>query len=249
MSDRKYKKVVLVVLDGFGVATYNHGNAVALANPEALNDMIAHYPSLTLLASGPVVGLPWGEMGNSEVGHLNMGAGRIVGQDLARINTAISNREFFKNEALLAAIDHAKKNKSKQHLIGRISAGGVHSSNNHLYALLALAAEQNFKEVYIHMFTDGRDTGPKVALDELRKLNEQIQKIGVGKVATIAGRFFAMDRGGHWDQTEQTYRAMVQGAGSSAESAEDAILNNYNQNVFDEMIPPTVIVDRAHDQI
>ncbi len=244
---KTYKKIVLVVLDGFGVATYSHGNAVALANPESLNDMIAHYPSLTLLASGPVVGLPWGEMGNSEVGHLNMSAGRIVGQDLPRINSAISDRSFFSNTVFLDAIDHAKKNNSKLHVVGLLSEGGVHGSSEHIYALLGLAAEQNFKEVYIHMITDGRDTGPKVALDSLRKLQANMSTLGIGKIATITGRFYAMDRGGHWEQTLATYRAMVKGAGASAESAEDAILNNYNQNIFDEMIPPTVIVNRDEE--
>lgn len=243
--NKTYKKIVLVVLDGFGVATYSHGNAIALANPEALNDMIAHYPSLTLLASGPVVGLPWGEMGNSEVGHLNMGAGRIVGQDLPRINTAISNRSFFSNPVLVEAAEHVKQNNSKLHLIGLVSEGGVHGSSEHLYALLALAAEQGIKEVYIHMITDGRDTGPKVALESLRKLKTKIEQIGVGKIATITGRFFAMDRGGHWDQTMSSYRAMVLGSGASAETAEDAVLNNYSQSIYDEMIPPTVIVDRS----
>lgn len=242
---KTYKKIVLVVLDGFGVATYSHGNAIAMANPEALNDMVAHYPALTLLASGPVVGLPWGEMGNSEVGHLNMGAGRIVGQDLPRINTAISNRTFFSNSVLLEAINHVKQNNSKLHLIGLVSEGGVHGSSEHLYALLGLAAEQGIKEVFIHMITDGRDTGPKVALESLRKLKSQIEKIGVGTIATITGRFFAMDRGGHWEQTMAAYRAMVIGSGAAAETPEDAILNNYNQGIFDEMIPPTVIVDRT----
>lgn len=240
-----YKKIVLVVLDGFGVATYSHGNAIALANPEALNNMIAHYPALTLLASGPVVGLPWGEMGNSEVGHLNMGAGRIVGQDLPRIDAAISNHTLFSNPALLEAIEHVKQNNSKLHLIGLVSEGGVHGSSEHLYALLGLAAEQNLKEVYIHMITDGRDTGPKVALESLRKLKAQIEKIGVGEIATVTGRFYAMDRGGHWEQTMAAYRAMVIGSGAAAETAEDAILNSYNQGVFDEMISPTVIVDRS----
>ncbi len=242
---KTYKKIVLVVLDGFGVATYSHGNAIAMANPEALNDMVAHYPALTLLASGPVVGLPWGEMGNSEVGHLNMGAGRIVGQDLPRINTAISNRTFFSNSVLLEAIKHVKQNNSKLHLIGLVSEGGVHGSSEHLYALLGLAAEQGIKEVFIHMITDGRDTGPKVALESLRKLKSQIEKIGVGTIATITGRFFAMDRGGHWEQTMAAYRAMVIGSGAAAETPEDAVLNNYNQGIFDEMIPPTVIVDRT----
>ncbi|QQS23213.1 2,3-bisphosphoglycerate-independent phosphoglycerate mutase [bacterium] len=244
---KTYKKIVLVVLDGFGVATYSHGNAVALANPEAMNDMIAHYPSLTLLASGPVVGLPWGEVGNSEVGHLNMGAGRVVSQDLPRINAAISNHSFLSNEVFLQAIEHAKKYNSKLHLVGLVSDGGVHSSSEHLYALLGIAAEQNFKEVYIHMITDGRDTGPKVALDSIAKLKERIAREGVGKIATIAGRFYAMDRGQHWDQTESAYRAMVKGSGAAADSPEDAVLNNYNQNIFDEMIPPTVIVSRGDD--
>ncbi len=244
---RVYKKIVLVVLDGFGVATYGHGNAIALANPDALNSMVAHYPSLTLLASGPVVGLPWGEMGNSEVGHLNMGAGRIVGQDLPRINESISNGSFFKNEVFLEAINHVKTNNSKLHLLGMVSEGNVHSSSEHLYALLGLAAEQGVKEVYIHMVTDGRDTGEKVALESVQKLISKISEVGVGKIATIAGRFYALDRGGHWEQTEATYKAMVQGAGAAADSAEDAILNNYARNIYDEMIPPTVIVTRSDD--
>lgn len=241
---RIYKKIVLIVLDGFGVATYSHGNAVALANPNALSDMIAHYPSLTLLASGPVVGLPWGEMGNSEVGHLNMGAGRIVGQDLPRINESISNGSFFKNQVFLEACGHVLANNSKLHLLGMVSEGGVHSSSEHLYALLGLAAEQGVTDVYIHMITDGRDTGEKVALESLRKLKEKIAVTGVGKIATVTGRFYGLDRGGHWEQTDATYRAIVQGAGAAADSAEDAVLNSYNQNIYDEMISPTVIVSR-----
>ncbi len=244
---RTYKKIVLVVLDGFGVATYTHGNAIALAHPDCINDMIAHYPSLTLLASGPIVGLPWGEVGNSEVGHLNMGAGRVVGQDLPRINQAIQNRTFLTNPVFLEAIEHAKKNKSKLHLVGLVSDGGVHSSSEHLYALLGMCREQDFTDVFIHMFTDGRDTGPKVALDSIAQLKEVMARENVGKIATIAGRFYGMDRGKHWDQTEATYRAMVKGAGASADTVEDAVLNNYNQGVFDEMIPPTVIVDRSSE--
>lgn len=248
--NRSYKKIVLVVLDGFGVATYSHGNAIALANPESLNNMIAHYPALTLLASGPVVGLPWGEMGNSEVGHLNMGAGRIVGQDLPRINQAILNRSFFSNQVFLEAISHARQNQGKLHIIGILGTGGVHGSSEHIFALLGLAGEQKFSEVYLHLITDGRDTGPKDAIEELDKLQAKISQIGVGKIATITGRFYAMDRGGHWNQTLATWRALVEGVGASADSAMDAILNNYNQGVFDEMIPPTVIVSREErDQI
>jgi 2,3-bisphosphoglycerate-independent phosphoglycerate mutase len=243
MENKTYKKVVLVILDGFGVASYSHGNAIAQAQPEVLDYIVGHYPSLTLQASGPLVGLPWGEMGNSEVGHLNIGAGRIVGQDLPRINTAIQNGEFFKNPAFLAACDHVKKNNSQLHLAGMISGGNVHSSDEHLYALLGLAAEQGIKKVFIHMFTDGRDTGEKVALESLQKLNAKIAELGVGQVATIAGRFYAMDRGKHWEQTEMTYQAMVNGIGAASYSAEDAILDSYNHAIYDEMIHPTVVVN------
>lgn len=245
MDHQTYKKVVLVVLDGFGVASYGHGNAIAQAQPEVLDYIVGHYPSLTLQASGPLVGLPWGEMGNSEVGHLNIGAGRIVGQDLPRINAAIQSREFFSNPAFLAACDHVKKNNSQLHLAGMISGGNVHSSDEHLYALLGLAVEQGINQVFIHMFTDGRDTGEKVALETLQKLNSRIKEIGAGEVATIAGRFYAMDRGNHWEQTEMTYQAMVNGIGAAAYSAEDAVLNSYNQAVYDEMIRPTVIVSKS----
>lgn len=245
MEQRIYTKIVLVILDGFGVASYSHGNAIALAEPDSLDNLVAHYPSVSLLASGPVVGLPWGEVGNSEVGHLNIGAGRIVGQDLPRINASIQDHTFFKNEALLAACEHVKKNSSKLHLLGMVSIGGVHSSEEHLYALLGLAAKQGIKEVYIHMFTDGRDTGEKEAYDTLKKVARRIQEIGVGKIATVTGRFYAMDRANHWDQTEMTYQAMVAGAGAAADSAEDAVLNSYNQNIYDEMIPPTAIIDRT----
>lgn len=244
MQHKIYKKVVLVILDGFGVASYSHGNAIGLANPEALDYMASQFPSLTLQASGPLVGLPWGEMGNSEVGHLNIGAGRIVGQDLPRITTAIQDGSFFKNPVFLEAVEHVKKNKSKLHLAGMVSPGGIHSLDEHLYALLGLAHENGIAESYIHMFTDGRDTAEKVALDSIRKLKEKIKEIGTSaRIATISGRFYAMDRGQHWEQTEMTYQAMVNGVGAAAYTAEDCILDNYNQSVFDEMIRPTVLVD------
>ncbi|HEX3095711.1 MAG TPA: 2,3-bisphosphoglycerate-independent phosphoglycerate mutase [Patescibacteria group bacterium] len=243
-----FKKVVLVILDGFGIASYSHGNAIALAQPQSLDRLVARYPALTLLASGPVVGLPWGEVGNSEVGHLNIGAGRIVGQDMPRINSAIQDKSFFSNPAFMGAIEHVKKNNSKLHLIGMVSDGGVHSSEEHLFALLGLAVEQGITEVFIHMFTDGRDTSEKEAFNTVRKLEEQIKDIGVGKIATVTGRFYAMDRGKHWDQTEQTYLVMTQGIGSAADSAEDAILNSYQQNIYDEMIPPTAIIERQEGQ-
>lgn len=244
MTQPIYKKVVLIILDGFGVATYSHGNAIALAERDSLDALVANYPAISLLAAGPVVGLPWGEVGNSEVGHLNIGAGRIVGQDLPRINAAISDRTFFKNPALLGACEHVKKNSSKLHLIGMVSIGGVHSSEEHLYALLGLAVAQGIKEVYIHMFTDGRDTAEKEAYETLKKFKRKVQEIGVGTIASISGRFYAMDRANHWDQTEMTYQVMTAGIGAAADSAEDAVLDSYNQNIYDEMIPPTAIIDR-----
>ena len=248
MNFPPYKKVVLVVLDGFGVASYSHGNAIALAEPQALDRLVANYPAISLLASGPVVGLPWGEVGNSEVGHLNIGAGRIVGQDLPRINAAIQDKTFFKNKALVDACAHVKKNASKLHVMGLVSAGGVHSSEEHLYALLGMAQEQEVAEVYIHMFTDGRDAPEKEAYDSLKKLLRRISEIGVGKIATVTGRFYAMDRANHWDQTEMVYQAMVHGIGAAADTAEDIILNSYNQNIYDEMIPPTAVIEREEGQ-
>ena len=243
MKHKLYKKVVLIILDGFGIAPVGRGNAISRARTPTLNYLVNNYPSLSLQASGPLVGLPWGEMGNSEVGHLNIGAGRIVGQDLPRISNAISSGSFFKNKVLLEAIAHAKQYNSALHLMGMVSPGGVHSLDEHLYALLSLAAEQGQNRVYIHMFTDGRDTQPKVALDSLQKLNEKISQIGVGKIATMAGRFYAMDRGGHWGQTAMMYQAMVYGQGETAHSAAECVNKNYRAQIFDEMIKPTVIVD------
>ena len=238
-----YKKIALIIIDGFGIAPSGHGNAISLAKTPTLDFMVGNFPSLTLQASGPLVGLPWGEMGNSEVGHLNIGAGRIVGQDLPRITNAIGSGEFFKNSVFLEAIEHAKKNKSALHLMGMVSPGGVHSYDEHLYALLGMAAEQGQRKVFIHMFTDGRDTGEKIALESIVKLNERIARIGVGKVATITGRFYAMDRGGHWAQTILTYNALVNGKGETFSTPEEAIKNNYSKQIFDEMIKPTVIVN------
>lgn len=242
MDFQPYKKLVLIVLDGFGIATASHGNAITLAEPSTINSLINNFPATTLQASGPAVGLPWGEMGNSEVGHLNLGAGRIVGQDLSRITLAIEDRSFFKNQAFLSAIEHVKKHKSNLHFMGLISPGGVHSYDEHLYALLGLVAEHKLSDVYIHMFTDGRDTPPQIALDTLEKLMKKIAHLNLGKIATVTGRFYAMDRAEHWNLTEQTYKTMVFGEGKKTGSAQQAISDNYGQHIFDEMIPPTVII-------
>jgi len=242
MDFKPYKKLLLVVLDGFGIATASQGNAITMADPINFDHLIENYPATNLQASGPSVGLPWGEMGNSEVGHLNLGAGRIVGQDLSRITLAIEDRTYFKNPAFLQAIEHVKKNNSALHLIGLISPGGVHSYDEHLYALLGLAGEHGLQKVYIHMFLDGRDTPPQIALVSLDRLDKKIRSFNVGKIATVTGRFYAMDRAEHWNLTEQTYRAMVEGVGKQAGSAQQAIEDSYAQHVFDEMVVPTVIM-------
>lgn len=239
-----YKKLVLVVLDGFGIASNVPGNAVSAADPAHMNMLADRYPSTTLQSSGPSVGLPWSEMGNSEVGHLNLGAGRIVGQDLSRITSAIEDRSFFNNPVLLEAINHVKENDSALHLIGLDSPGGVHSYDEHLYALLGLASEHKLSRVYLHIFLDGRDTPPQIALESMEKLNSKMQVLNVGSVATVTGRFYAMDRAEHWNLTEQTYRAMVFGEGPQYKSAEDAIREYYSQHVYDEMVPPTIITQQ-----
>lgn len=243
MKHKVYKKVALVILDGFGVAPDSHGNAIARAKTPNLNFIVSNFPSLTLQASGPLVGLPWGEMGNSEVGHLNLGAGRIVGQDLPRITMSIQSGEFFKNPVFLEAINHAIKNHSALHLMGLISPGGVHSFDEHLYALLSMAADLGQKKVFIHMFTDGRDTDQKIAPETLKILYERMGRAGVGKMATVTGRFYAMDRGGHFGQTLMTYEALVEGKGETAHTADEAIKNSYQAQIFDEMIKPTVILN------
>ena len=243
----KFKQLVLLILDGFGVASPSEGNPMTVAAVRNLNYLINHFPATTLQASGPSVGLPWGERGNSEVGHLNLGAGRIVSQDLPRISQAITNGEFFKNPQLMAAIRHANKNDSKLHLMGLISPGRVHAAEEHLYALLSLASQKNVEKVFVHMFTDGRDSPPKIALETLNKLMRKFFDFEVGKIATIAGRFFSMDRGGHWEVTERTYRAMVLGAGEKTTTPRQAIRQYYEKQIYDETIPPTVVVDeRSH---
>lgn len=241
MEFKPYEKLVLIVLDGFGIATATHGNAIVLSQPATINRLVDNFPATTLQASGPSVGLPWGEMGNSEVGHLNIGAGRIVGQDLSRITTAIEDRTFFTNQKFLKAVEHVRNNDSALHLVGMVSPGGVHSYDEHLFALLGLAAENKLTKVHVHMFLDGRDTPPQIALDTLQKLNQKIKSLNTGSIATVTGRFYGMDRAEHWNLTEQTYRAMVYAEGNSFPDAEQAIKSYYDQDIFDEMIPPTII--------
>jgi 2,3-bisphosphoglycerate-independent phosphoglycerate mutase len=242
MSTRTYKKILLIVLDGFGIATPERGNAVTLANPPNLNGFINNYAATTLQASGPAVGLPWGEHGNSEAGHLNLGTGRIVGQDMPRITLAIEDRTFFNNPAFMQAVEHVKKNNSNLHIMGMASPGGLHSFDEHLYALLGLAAENGIgNQTFVHMFTDGEDSKER-ALVAVDKLNKRIERNNSGHIATIMGRFYGMDRAEHWNLTEEAYRCMVFAEGAQYKSAEAALNDYASQNIDDSILPPTAIM-------
>ncbi|MBI4054186.1 MAG: 2,3-bisphosphoglycerate-independent phosphoglycerate mutase [Candidatus Doudnabacteria bacterium] len=238
----QFKKALLVVLDGFGVASASHGNAVTRAKMNAFNSLVNHFPSITLQAAGPNVGLPWGEPGNSEVGHMCLGAGRIVLEDLSRIDRSISSGEFYRNAAFKKALDHVEKNGSTLHLLGLLSDGRVHSSQLHLYSLLILAAARNLKKVVIHVIADGRDTEPNMAASFISALEKKIVELGVGKIVSLCGRFYAMDRAQHWDLTEAAFRCIAYGAGETVGGALQAIANYYEQSIFDETFPPTSIV-------
>ena len=240
-----FNKVMLVILDGLGVASPSNGNAVSLADPKFYQEMIQYYPVRILQASGPAVGLLWGEAGNSEVGHITIGAGRLVDQEVSRINASIADGSFYKKEGVLAAMDTVLKNDSTLHLIGLLGTGGVHSYDQHLYTLLGMAVDRGIQKIAMHIFTDGRDAPPKAALESMEKLQNKIAELHHGYVATVTGRFYAMDRGGHWDQTEKTLGAILEGQGEKFTSPLEAISKRYEANVYDEMIPPTVITDEA----
>lgn len=230
-------------MDGFGIAPQGKGNAVTQANLETFNQLWNSFPHTTLAASGEAVGLPRGEAGNTETGHLNLGAGRIVYQDLPRINMAIADGSFYQNKAFLQAIEHCQKHNGKLHILGLIGSGTVHSSMDHLFALLHFCREQQFDRVYLHLITDGRDSPPKSALTFVQRVKKEIQDVGIGKIATVAGRYWAMDRDMRWDRTEKAYLAMTQGKGHQAKSVEEAINKSYYKGITDEFIEPTVITD------
>ena len=235
------KPTVLLILDGYGLNDNKEANAVAQAKTPVMDRLMKEYPFVKGNASGMAVGLPDGQMGNSEVGHLNMGAGRIVYQELTRITKEIMDGDFFKNEALLSAVKNCQKNDSALHLYGLLSDGGVHSHNTHLYALLKLAKDNGLSKVYVHCFLDGRDTPPASGKDFVAALEEEMKKIGVGEVATISGRYYAMDRDKNWDRVEKAYAALVYGEGNTAASAEQAMTETYANGVTDEFMIPTVI--------
>lgn len=235
------RPLLLMILDGWGINPDRANNAVMLADSPNLNRLLAQYPHTMIRTSGMAVGLPDGQMGNSEVGHLNLGAGRIVYQDLTRITKSIEDGDFFRNQPLLDSIAKAKAAGGRLHLIGLLSDGGVHSHISHLYALLRLAKERGMQELYIHCLLDGRDTPPQSAAGYLEQLEQEIARIGSGKVATIAGRFYGMDRDNRWERVEQAYNAMVHGEGVSAESSAAAIAASYAAGVNDEFVLPAVI--------
>ena len=235
------KFVLLAVLDGWGLAQPGPSNAIAQAKTINMDRFWASYPHTQLTTSGEAVGLPHGEAGNTETGHLNLGAGRIVYQDLARINMLIADGTFFQNQALLAAIEHAKKNNSRLHLMGLVGAGGVHSNTEHLYALIQLAARLQFKNLFLHLFTDGRDSPPTAARSYFGKIREVIKKEGVGQIASIMGRYWAMDRDGRWDRTAKAYFALTSGQGQLVKTPEEAIEASYQQGKTDEFIEPSLM--------
>ena len=235
------RPVVLMVLDGYGLNDNPEGNAIAMAKTPVMDSLMKDYPFVKGAASGLAVGLPDGQMGNSEVGHMNIGAGRIIYQDLTRITKAIEDGDFFENKGLLTAIENCKKNNSDLHLWGLLSDGGVHSHITHLYGLLEMAKKHGLTNVYVHAFLDGRDTPPASGKDYIEQLEAKMQEIGVGKIASISGRYYAMDRDNNWDRIEKAYNAMVLGDGQKAGSVTEAIDASYANDVTDEFVVPTVI--------
>jgi 2,3-bisphosphoglycerate-independent phosphoglycerate mutase len=239
---QRLRPFVLCILDGWGISEQTEGNAIALGETPNMARWAVTYPHTTLQTSGLAVGLPEGQMGNSEVGHLNIGAGFVVYQGSTRIFEAIKERSFFQNPVLLDACAHAKTHASQLHLLGLLGPGGVHAYSEHLYALLRLAKEQGVERVFVHPFLDGRDTPPQSALPFMQELLSVMGELGVGQVATVGGRYYAMDRDKRWDRTAKQYRAMVYAEGSTAPDPITAIRQSYEQDITDEFVLPTVIV-------
>lgn len=238
----KTQPICLLILDGYGIGDNLYGNAIKIANMGIIDKLVKDYPSTKLGASGMSVGLPDGQMGNSEVGHLNMGAGRIVYQDLTRITKEIQDGDFFKNKNLNFAIDEAIKNNKKLHLYGLLSTGGVHSHLDHVYALLEMCKLKRFSNVYVHCFLDGRDVPPKSGAGFVKELQDKIDAIGVGQIASVGGRYYVMDRDNRWDRVEKAYDMLTIGNGVQAENAVEAIENSYAEGVTDEFVLPTNVI-------
>lgn len=239
------KPVVLMILDGYGLNDKKDHNAVAEAKTPVIDELMSKYPFVKGNASGMAVGLPEGQMGNSEVGHLNMGAGRIVYQELTRITKEIQDGTFFENPALLDAVNNCRKNNSALHLYGLLSDGGVHSHNTHVYGLLELAKRNGLEKVYVHCFLDGRDTPPASGKGYVEQLEEKMKEIGVGKVASVMGRYYAMDRDNNYDRVEYAYKALTKGEGLTADSAPAGIQASYDRQETDEFVKPTVVTENG----
>ena len=238
------KKIIFAILDGVGIREEKEGNAVKNANTKALDKLIKEFPNSKLIASGEAVGLPKGQMGNSEVGHITIGSGRIVNQPLQKINKALEDGSFFNNEQIINAINHAKEKNSKLHILGLLSDGGVHSHINHIFALINMAKEHGIKDLYIHVFLDGRDVTYNSAKIYLDKLKEYL-KDQTGKIATISGRYYAMDREKMWDKTKKCYDALVNNEGPKITNYETLLKESYKKEIYDEFVEPTIIDEKG----
>ena len=239
------KPVALLIMDGFGYNSNEYGNAIKAANTPNLDKILATYPNTLIGASGMDVGLPDGQMGNSEVGHTNIGAGRIVYQELTRITKSIQDGDFFQNPEFVAAMENCKEKGSALHLMGLLSDGGVHSHNTHLFALIEMAKKMGLEKVYVHCFLDGRDVPPTSGKDFVDELAKKLQEIGVGQIATVMGRYYAMDRDNRWERVEKAYQAMVDGEGIQNPDPVDAVAKSYEKDVTDEFVVPTVVAKDA----
>lgn len=235
------KKVVLCIMDGVGIREEEHGNAVKFANTKILDNLLKFYPHSLLHASGTLVGLPEGQMGNSEVGHLNIGSGRIVYQPLELITNKINTKEIYENENINNVINHVKENNSKLHLLGLLSDGGIHSHINHLFGLLDMIKDKGVNEIYIHAFTDGRDTSPTSGVEYIKLLQNKLDSIGIGKIATVSGRYYSMDRDNNWDRIRKSYDVIVNGLGKVSPNIIEYMENSYKENITDEFIKPMLI--------
>lgn len=245
MESTQKGPVVLMILDGWGIAPPSAGNAITQANTPYFNQLKSAYPSTQLIASGKAVGLPQGEDGNTEVGHINIGAGSIVFQDLPRINTAIADGSFFNNQNLLESVNYAKTNNSTLHLMGLIGSGGVHANNEHLFALIKLACTHKISKLSLHLFTDGRDSPPTTSQTYIQQIKKHLIDAKIGQIASITGRYYAMDRDFRWLRTEKTYKCLTEGVGKKARSALEAVQQSYQNQKTDEFIEPTNIVDSS----
>lgn len=240
------KPIILTILDGYGLREETHGNAVALANNKTFNMLWDKYPHTKLDASGQEVGLPKGQMGNSEVGHMNIGAGRIVYQPLELINKSIEDQTFFENEEILKVMNHTKENHSKLHIMGLISDGGVHSHINHLMALLDMCHKEKIDKLYLHLFTDGRDVDPKSAYHYIEKVEEKLESLGLGFISTIGGRYYGMDRDNNYDRLKKAYDVIVNGIGPKANSIKDYVEESYRNGITDEFFIPTIFNEEGN---